>query len=162
MARTQRIALKMDGRANNGGRRPGSGRPKGSRDKTAEAKHIIERNLRAMIGIVPEAVARMTPLEVMLYAMALEAAAGRWLSAARIAADVSPFIHPRLASVQPHVRNDLAKKTDAEIQAEIDELAKRATAMKSAPAYDKPGADTGRRDAGDGGASVGDGGGGRR
>lgn len=71
-----------------GGKRDGAGRRKGCLGrKTLEiAKDSLASGL--------------TPLEVMLKAMKVHAAAGRWDQAAHFAMMSAPFIHPRLATVQ--------------------------------------------------------------
>lgn len=71
-----------------GGKRNGAGRPRGSLTrKTAEIAHqAAERGL--------------SPLEVMLKAMAAHCEAGRWDDAAEIARHAAPYCHPRLSAMQ--------------------------------------------------------------
>lgn len=72
-----------------GGRRPGAGRKKGAlTQKTQDiARDAIERGL-------------ITPLEVLLEAMRHYHEAGDRKSAAAIAKDAAPYVHPRLSAVQ--------------------------------------------------------------
>lgn len=71
-----------------GGKRDGSGRPKGARTvrSTKAAQEAI-------------ASGRTTPLEVMLKAMDEHFKAQRWDAAATIAKDAAPYMHPKLQSV---------------------------------------------------------------
>lgn len=74
-----------------GGKRPGAGRPKGSRSPaTIKRKEIAERALAEGI----------TPLEVMLRTMRDHFAAGRLDQASAVAKDAAPYMHPRLAAVE--------------------------------------------------------------
>lgn len=106
----------MDGR---GGARPGAGRKPGSRDKTTEA---IEA-MAVFAGRQPEEIrpeiAAMSPLEVLLRAMGLEANAGNWTAAAEHAAKAAPYLHPRLASTQlsATIGRELREMTDDELMA---------------------------------------------
>lgn len=71
-----------------GGKREGSGRPKGARTvrSTKAAQEAI-------------ASGRMTPLEVMLRAMDEHFQKQEWDAAAAIAKDAAPYMHPKLQSV---------------------------------------------------------------
>jgi hypothetical protein len=69
-----------------GGKRPGAGRPKGSRNKATEEA----RKKAAEIGV--------TPLEYMLGVMADTTADAKRRDAMAQAA--APYVHPRLATVQ--------------------------------------------------------------
>jgi hypothetical protein len=69
-----------------GGKRPGAGRPKGSRNKATEEA----RKKAAEIGV--------TPLEYMLGVMADTTADAKRRDAMAQAA--APYVHPKLASVQ--------------------------------------------------------------
>src|SRR5262245_49325717 len=82
---------------NRGGRRPGAGRPVGSKNqRTQEIAHAA-------------AEAGITPIEVMLVTVR-----GAWAQgtpdakreAAEIAKDAAPYIHPRLASIDQTVSED--------------------------------------------------------
>ena len=48
---------------------------------------------------VPPDIARMSPIEIMLRAASLAAAAGQWDKAAQLASLVAPYLHPKLSSV---------------------------------------------------------------
>ena len=83
--------------SNRGGRRPGAGRPVGSKNqRTAEiARTAAESGL--------------TPIEVMLGAMRDLWAQGTpeaKREAAEIAKDAAPYIHPRLASIDQTIKED--------------------------------------------------------
>lgn len=71
-----------------GGKREGSGRPKGARTvrSTKAAQEAI-------------ASGRTTPLEVMLRAMDEHFKKEEWDAAAAIAKDAAPYMHPKLQSV---------------------------------------------------------------
>lgn len=71
-----------------GGKRPGAGRPKGSKTK------------RKAATCAKAEAEGLTPAQVMERAMLNHARAGRWDKAAAIAKDLAPYVHPRLASVQ--------------------------------------------------------------
>ena len=71
-----------------GGKRPGSGRPKGA--LTTRTREIAEKAFAAGI----------TPLEMMLKAMTVHHDNGDWDKAATIAKDAAPYVHPRLAAVE--------------------------------------------------------------
>ena len=82
---------------NRGGRRPGAGRPVGSKNqRTAEIARVAAES-----GI--------TPIEVMLGAMRELWAIGTpeaKREAAEIAKDAAPYIHPRLASIDQIIKED--------------------------------------------------------
>src|SRR6187549_3095016 len=82
---------------NRGGRRPGAGRPVGSKNqRTAEIARAAAES-----GI--------TPIEVMLGAMRQLWAQGTLEAkreAAEIAKDAAPYIHPRLASIDQTIKED--------------------------------------------------------
>ncbi len=104
-----------------GGFRPGSGRPPGRRNKVADAQKVIEDHVKKFgLEICPE-LAKMGPLDIMLRAMLLAAAEGKWVQAASIAKDAAPFCHPRLSSMdlQTNVDIDPSKLSDAELIALI-------------------------------------------
>jgi hypothetical protein len=82
---------------NRGGRRPGAGRPAGSKNRrSAEiARTAAEEGI--------------TPIEVMLGAMRDLWAQGTpeaKREAAEIAKDAAPYIHPRLASIDQTIKED--------------------------------------------------------
>jgi hypothetical protein len=102
----------------------GRGRPKGSHNKNDPAAEAIARS-RALLQRdhnIPEWIQVMTPRDVMMHAMAKEAAAERWITAAEIAAKVAPYVHSRLAQIDLKVTDDLANRPVAEIEQEIKEL----------------------------------------
>ena len=80
--------------SNCGGKRPGAGRPPGSKNQKAA-------------DIAQEAVeAGITPIEVMLSAMRDlwdQGSAEAKREAARIAKDAAPYVHPRLSSIDQTV-----------------------------------------------------------
>jgi hypothetical protein len=82
---------------NRGGRRPGAGRPLGSKNqRSAEIARTAAES-----GI--------TPIEVMLGAMRELWAQGTSEAkreAAEIAKDAAPYIHPRLASIDQTIKED--------------------------------------------------------
>src|SRR5215510_3032077 len=82
---------------NRGGRRPGAGRPVGSKNqRTAEIARAAAES-----GI--------TPIEVMLGTMRELWAQGTpeaKREAAEIAKDAAPYIHPRLASIDQTIKED--------------------------------------------------------
>jgi hypothetical protein len=82
---------------NRGGRRPGAGRPVGSKNqRTAEIARAAAES-----GI--------TPIEVMLGAMRelwAQGTAEAKREAAEIAKDAAPYIHPRLASIDQTIKED--------------------------------------------------------
>src|SRR5262249_52705254 len=83
--------------SNRGGRRPGAGRPIGSKNqRSAEiARAAAEEGI--------------TPIEVMLGAMRELWAQGTpeaKREAAEIAKDAAPYIHPRLASIDQTIKED--------------------------------------------------------
>lgn len=85
----------MSGR---GGRRPGAGRPKGSKDGA-----LTKRNIRS--AITKELIAKaksdgVMPLQVMLEAMREYWDNGDKASAASVAKDAAPYCHPKLANIE--------------------------------------------------------------
>jgi|SRR5690242_13928451 len=83
--------------SNRGGRRPGAGRPVGSKNQRTQE---IAR---------AAADAGITPIEVMLGAMRELWAVGTpeaKRDAAEIAKDAAPYIHPRLASIDQTLKED--------------------------------------------------------
>ena len=75
--------------AGTGGKRPGSGRPKGVKNIATNKRADIAR-----IAINEE----ITPLEVMLKAMRKALAANDLKEAHNYAKDAAPYIHPKLAA----------------------------------------------------------------
>lgn len=80
--------------SNRGGKRPGAGRPVGSKNQRSAdmAREATE--------------AGITPIEVMLNAMRelwYEGSPEAKRGAARIARDAAPYVHPRLASIEQNI-----------------------------------------------------------
>ncbi len=102
-----------------GGARPGAGRPSGRRNKTADAKRVIEDHATKMATVVSPDIGGMAPLNIMLHAMHLEASEGRWVHAAKLAADAAPYCHPRLSAVdmKTTMESDPSKMSDQELLA---------------------------------------------
>lgn len=114
-------------------RKNGGGRPHGSRNRNTFIDKVMQKNALALVGIVMEDIAKLTPIEVMLHAMAIEAQAGRWINAAGIAAQAAPYVHPRLAQMQLTVKNDLEQKSEDEILAEIADLERQVSSSQTEP-----------------------------
>ena len=93
-----------------GGRREGAGRPRGS--KTKVYRPHIEKLLSA---------GGMLPKDIMLAVMRRHFEAQRFDEAARIAAMVAPYIHPRLSAAAITVRPRLSEMSDDELHAFIAE-----------------------------------------
>jgi hypothetical protein len=95
-----------------GGRREGAGRPRGA--KTKIYRPHVERVL-ATEGIMPR--------QVLLHVMRRHFEAKRWDEAARVAAMVAPYVHPRLSSmtVKPTLSEMIAAATDEELAAFAEE-----------------------------------------
>ena len=104
-------------RPTRGGPRKGAGRPPGSGTKRQKVSKILERHADLMKQVISDDISKMTPLDVMLRAMALEASAGRWLSAASVASTAAPYVHPRLAAINlnANVKRNLDEFTDEEL-----------------------------------------------
>ncbi len=124
-----------------GGARPGAGRPKGSRDKTAEARKLMEDHAAAaMAGMVVANIAKMSPLEVILHAMTLAASAGAWDKAGQFAALAAPYCHPKLSSVDMRavVNADASSMTDEQLLALVGRANVPLLTAASAPDIDEP------------------------
>lgn len=80
-----------------GGRRPGSGRPKGSKDGTGSRAARIELTKQIAARAATEGV---MPLEVMLSAMREAWAADERDKAVSYAEKAAPYLHAKLANVQ--------------------------------------------------------------
>src|ERR1700761_6019413 len=80
------------------GRKTG-GRQKGTPNKRIaqlEAR-VAEAGARATEGLSSSQIVAMTPLEVLLQSMRLEAESGHWRMAASIAEKAAPYMHAKLA-----------------------------------------------------------------
>jgi hypothetical protein len=125
-----------------------AGRPHGSknREKRTPASEAVARS-RALLEHdrnIPEWIGVMTPRDVMMHAMAKTAAQHDWITAAKIAALVAPYVHPRLGQIDIKVTDDLAGKSEAEIEREIRELERQVAVMDVGPdgvVRSNPGAD---------------------
>ena len=105
-----------------GGYRPGAGRKPGTRNKTADAREVVERHAQALSGLVPADIAKMSPLEVMLHAMSLEASAANWRAAAALAEKAAPYVHPKLSAETLNVRTDDSSRSPEDLAAELAEI----------------------------------------
>lgn len=103
--------------AGRGGARRGAGRKPNMQDKIKEAAKTLAAHAGDMSGHVPPEIAAMSPLQVMLKAMSLEAAKGDWPKAAGLAGIAAPFVHPKLAAVEmnAHVRRSVEDLTTEEL-----------------------------------------------
>jgi len=73
------------------------GRQKGAKNKATidrEAK-LAEARDRFLSGVTPEIIAAMSPLDVMLHAMQIEAQTGEWRMAAAMAKEAAPYLHAK-------------------------------------------------------------------
>ena len=102
-----------------GGKRPGAGRPPGAPAKIAAAKAAIEQHNATLPDSIKPEVARMTPLQVMLRAMVIEANKDDWKAAAVFARDAAPYVHARLSNVEMNatVRRSATDYSDDELAA---------------------------------------------
>ena len=82
-----------------GGKRPGAGRKPGI-NRTEEARAVVAKHAREMATDVPPHIARTSPLDVMLRAMTLRAAADDWAGAALHAAAAARYCHPTLSAIE--------------------------------------------------------------
>jgi hypothetical protein len=74
-----------------GGKRPGAGRPKGSKGKKTLARGDVARKALAQ-GV--------TPLDVLLEAMRDAYEVGGAMAAAVYAKEAAPYVHPKLSSIE--------------------------------------------------------------
>jgi hypothetical protein len=100
-----------------GGPRPNAGRKSGSRDRIAQAQTIVEQHAAEIGDVVPDHIARMSPLQIMLRAMSLAAAENKWPQAAALAKEAAPYVHARLSSVEmnANVRRSIDDFADEEL-----------------------------------------------
>jgi len=103
-----------------GGARPGAGRPKGSKSqykRASDAALLMSNHAMSMAKDIPPEIANMTPLQVMLKAMTLEAARNNWKQAAVFAEKAAPYVHPRLSAidVNANVRRTIDEFSDEEL-----------------------------------------------
>ena len=100
-----------------GGARPGGGRPKGSKNWSADhAQQLISEHARKMLQL-PEHICEMSPLSVMVTAMYLAVNENNWKAAATYAEKAAPYVHAKLSSVDVHatVRKNLHDLSDEEL-----------------------------------------------
>jgi hypothetical protein len=107
--------------------RPGheryGGRKAGTPNKaTVERQQALKQALEAGQDLLPPDIASLTPLAVLLLAMRHAWHAKSYGMAVQIAEIAAPFCHPRLASADLRVVENLSNKSDAEIEAELREL----------------------------------------
>ena len=104
------------------------GRPKGAKNKATMDRDAAIRESIAMAqaaGVdghekpTPEQIAKMSVIEIMLYASVQQAIIGDWVMAADIAAKVAPFRHAKLSQVKTEttVRRGVAELSDDELEA---------------------------------------------
>lgn len=75
------------------------GRQKGTPNKATverEAK-LAESRERILASLLPEQIAAMSPLDIMLQAMQIEAQSGDWRAAAALAKEAAPYLHAKKA-----------------------------------------------------------------
>ena len=82
-----------------------------------DARAATELVLKSFGGL--QAVASLSPKDVMLVAMRINALIGAWAKAANIAADVATFVHPKLANVTYTPVNDESLKSTEELRREL-------------------------------------------
>lgn len=109
-----------------GGARKGAGRLAGVSGTTREqrALEMLENYHTTMAGIPPE-IASLTPLEVMVRAMAISVTEGDWKSAVVYAAAAAPYLHPRLATVE--VKANGARRVEEYTDEELIAIASAAS-----------------------------------
>jgi hypothetical protein len=69
-----------------------------NKPKTPIDAKVSEAAAQIYDDLTPEQIARITPLEVMLYAMRLEVKAQTWRMASMIAEKAAPYVHAKLAA----------------------------------------------------------------
>ena len=99
---------------------PGAGRPKGSKSqykRASDAALLMSNHAMSMAKDIPPEIANLTPLQVMLKAMTLEAARNNWKQAAVFAEKAAPYVHPRLSAidVNANVRRTIDEFSDEEL-----------------------------------------------
>lgn len=88
-----------------GGKRPGAGRPQGSRN-IGTKQRIAIADRAASEGI--------TPLEVMLNTMRAHYDAQKFDEASAVARDAAPYVHARLSSIDMSLEADLKQRVISE------------------------------------------------
>lgn len=113
---------------NTGGRQNGYGRAKGTPNKAStERKEALVQALKAT-ETLPDEVAGLTPLAVMLTAMRRCWNRNQIAEAVKIACLAAPYMHPRLTSADLNVKHADAEKSDEQLMAELQELRRKQAA----------------------------------
>lgn len=84
--------------------------------------HAVE--IKSLLPDIPDEIARLSPLEVMLKAMSIAAYEGKWFTAAALAKEAAPYVHPKLAAIDVSTNNrrNIDEFTDAELIALAGEI----------------------------------------
>jgi hypothetical protein len=69
-----------------------------------------------------EEIDTITPLDALLYILRVRLDAGEMHHAAQVAAMAAPYVHAKLSATDVRIRADISGKSDAELQAELDQL----------------------------------------
>jgi hypothetical protein len=109
------------------------GRRKGSVNKKMTFQREAMEAVFARLGVAPERIAELSPLQMMLACghLAIEAGDRAGLLAAASAA--APYMHPRLSSSDVRVKHDLGDKSDEELLAELAGIEARIAAAHLLP-----------------------------
>jgi hypothetical protein len=86
-----------------GGPRPGSGRPKGAKNRSTIARELAASNAidETLARLTQDEIKRLLPLEIMVLAMHLQLQTGNLMAAVSIADRAAPYIHAKLSSNVP-------------------------------------------------------------
>jgi len=104
------------------------GKVKGTPNKaTLERQQALQQALAACENL-PEDVANMTPLGLLLTAMRHAWAKGSYGVAIKVAEIALPYTSPRLALADLRVTDDTSRKSDEELASELAELRTKAAA----------------------------------
>jgi hypothetical protein len=105
--------------AQNGGARPGAGRPKGSKSLKVAAKHTVERAAAALeeAGIISAETAKLKPLDILIKVMLYAYETRQWDRAATYAKEAAPYCHAKMSSVDLNatIKKDVSAMSDDEI-----------------------------------------------
>jgi len=101
------------GRAKTGGRKPGV-----ANKRTIERQQLLQDAIAAS-RLLPEDVADMSPLAVLLHAMRTHMAANNLEQAVICAEKAAPFCHPKLSQADFNVTNSVEHLSREEIEAEL-------------------------------------------
>jgi hypothetical protein len=105
------------------GHRKFGGKRKGSRNRVNQIKHAPVEEVFARLGVAPERLAEITPLQAMLACMHMALEAGDRAGVLAAASAAGP--HAKLSSVDMKVRGELTEKTTDELRQEIAEIERR-------------------------------------